>query len=385
MLTLDRSSLKRYLVSILAVSIAIPLTIAVAHFFHGKAPLLFFTVGVVISAAYGGLGPGLLATALSVGIVQSFFQPEMFVLAVAHSNVILFTILGVAVSFILGHLQKTNSALLRANDRLEAAHESLARHTAALSQANEELQRFAYAVAHDLNTPLRGISALTDLLVQRNAGKLDESSEECAAMIITRVQRMQSMIKGLLDYASAVEKPEIRTSVDCNAVVARAMQDLESAIRQCSAQITGTPLPSIPATESHLLQVFSNLIGNAIKYRPSVRQPQIHISAAEQGDDWVFCVSDNGIGLDMKYADEIFGMFRRLHGEGQFEGSGIGLALCKIVIERHGGRIWVESEIGKGCRFFFALPGNSSRDLERKPSRAEEGASQAKTATANRT
>lgn len=386
MQTLDRSSLKRYLVSVLAVSLSIPLTIAVAHFFHGKAPLLFFTVGVVISAAYGGLGPGLLATALSVGIVQSFFQPEMFVLAVAHSNVILFTILGVAVSFILGHLQKTNSALLRANDRLEAARQSLAKHTAALSQANEELQRFAYAVAHDLNTPLRGISALTDLLVQRNAGKLDESSQECAGMIVTRVQRMQSMIKGLLDYAAAVEKPEIRTSVDCNSVVARAIQDLDSAIRQCGAQITVTPLPSIPATESHLLQVFSNLIGNAIKYRPTVRQPQIHISAAEQGDDWVFCVSDNGIGLDMKYAAEIFGMFRRLHGEGQFEGSGIGLALCKIVIQRHGGRIWVESEIGKGCRFFFALPGNNSPALpERKPSRLEEAANQAKTAVANRT
>jgi chemotaxis family two-component system sensor kinase Cph1 len=107
-------------------------------------------------------------------------------------------------------------------------------------------------------------------------------------------------------------------------------------------------------TESQLVQVFSNWISNATKYCPSVRQPQIHISASERGDDWVFCVRDNGIGLDMKSADDIFVLFKRLHGEGQFEGSGIGLALCKPVIQRHGGRIWVESEVGKGC--FFTLP-----------------------------
>jgi light-regulated signal transduction histidine kinase (bacteriophytochrome) len=194
------------------------------------------------------------------------------------------------------------------------------------------------------------------LLVQRNAEKLDDSSKECAGMIVNRVQRMQSMIKGLLDYAAAVEKPEERAVVDCNELVTRALQDLDSSVKDCGAQITVDSLPSVPATESHLVQVFSNLIGNGIKYRPSIRIPQIHISAIEKESEWVFCVTDNGIGLDMKYAKDIFGMFKRLHNEDEYEGSGIGLALSKIVIERHGGRIWVESELGKGSRFLFTLP-----------------------------
>ena len=115
-------------------------------------------------------------------------------------------------------------------------------------------------------------------------------------------------------------------------------------------------MPSIRAAGSPLVQVFSNLIGNALKYRPGVRQPHIRISASERGDDWAFCVSDNGIGLDMQYADEIFGMFRRLHREDSYPGNGIGLALCRMIVERQGGRIWVESEIGKGCRFSFTIP-----------------------------
>jgi signal transduction histidine kinase len=356
MLRLERSRLKRYFVPALSVSAATLLTISIAPYFHGKAPLFFFTVAVIVAADYGGVGPGLLATALGIGIVQLFFKPEMFVLAVPHSNVILFSILGIGTTLILGRLQNANKALSAAKANLQMVNENLANRTESLSQANEELQRFAYALAHDLNTPLRGISALTELLVQRNVEKLDESSKECAAMVVQRIQRMQSMIKGLLDYAAAVEKPEERTDIDCNALVERVVQDLDSAIKECGAQITVDALPSIPATESHLLQVFSNLISNAIKYRPSVRVPQVHISSIDRAGEWVFCVADNGIGLDMKYAKDIFGMFQRLHHESEYEGSGIGLALSKIVVERHGGRIWVESQLGKGSRFLFTLP-----------------------------
>ena len=360
-LGLDRSGPKRYSVSVLSVAAAGILTTAIEPLFQGKAPLFFFTVAAVISAAYGGVGPGLVATGLSVVIVVSFFRAEVLVLAVAHSSLILFAALGVGISLIMGHLHKTNAALVRAKERLEVANERLSERTEALSQANEELQRFAYALAHDLSTPLRGISALTELLVQRNAAKLDKSSRECAGMIVNKVQRTLSMIRGLLDYAAAGEKAEERALVDCTEVVDRAMDDLDSAIKECGAQITIAPLPSVLATDSQLVQVFTNLISNAIKYRLRVRRPQIHISASERNDEWVFCVSDNGIGLEMKYADEIFGMFRRLHGGDQFEGSGIGLALCKMIVQRHGGRIWVESEIGNGSRFFFTLPKGSER------------------------
>jgi signal transduction histidine kinase len=355
-LSLNRSVLARYSLPILFVAVADVSTIAVEPLFQGKAPLFFFTVATLISAGYGGVGPGLLATGLSVVIVSFFFQPEVLVLAVAHSSLALFAVLGVGVSLIIGHLHRVNAALARSNGHLGVAKETLSERTQALSQANEELQRFAYALAHDLSAPLRGISALTALLIERNVEKLDESSKECAEMIVEKVDRAQSMIKGLLDYAAAVEKPEGRALVDCNAVLERAKQDLDTAIEHSGACITVDSLPSVPATESHLVQVFTNLISNAIKYRPSVREPRIRVSASERIDDWVFCVSDNGIGLDMRYADQIFGMFRRLHAEGQYEGTGIGLALCKIVVQRHGGRIWVESEIGKGSRFFFTLP-----------------------------
>jgi signal transduction histidine kinase len=369
-LHLDRSDLKRYSCSVLSVFAAAVLTLAITPLFHGKAPLIFFTVGAVISAAYGGVGPGLLTTGLSVATVLAFFDPSILVLAAAHSSLILFAALGTGLSLILGHLRKANTALARAKERLDVANKALLERTDALSQANEELQRFAFALAHDLNTPLRGISALTELLIERNAEKLDESSTECGGLIVNKVKRMQALIKGLLEYAAATETPERKISLeqriltDCNLVLEEAKLALDSVIRLSGAQITASPLPSVPATESQLVQVFSNLIGNAAKYCPGIRKPQIHISASEQVDNWIFCVSDNGIGLDMKYAEDIFGLFKRLHGEGQFEGSGIGLALCKTVIQRHGGRIWVESELGKGCRFFFTLPkGTDSQTL----------------------
>src|SRR5580693_6677046 len=167
-----RSDVKRYAVSVLSVAVADILTIAIEPLFHGKAPLFFFIAAAVLSAGYGGTGPGLLATGLGAGTVLFFFQPDIMVLAVAHSSVILFGVLGVAISLTLGHLHKSNKALARAKERLEAAHEKLAKRSISLTQANEELQRFAYALAHDLNTPLRGVSALTELLVQRNAGRL---------------------------------------------------------------------------------------------------------------------------------------------------------------------------------------------------------------------
>jgi signal transduction histidine kinase len=355
-LPLDRFDLKRYLVSVASVTIAGGVTAAIEPLFNGKAPLFFFIAASVLSAAYGGLSPGLFATGLGVGVILSFFHTEVLVLSAAHSSLIVFIVLGAGISLIMGHLRKVNAELAIGKDRLETANVRLLERTQALSQANEELQRFAYALAHDLSSPLRGISALTELLVQRNAETFDESSKECAGMIVGKVKRTLSMIKGLLDYAAAGEKPEERTLVDCNEIVRRAMDDLDSTIKDCGGQITVGPLPLVAATDSHLVQVFSNLISNALKYRPSLRQPRIHISSNDQPGEWVFCVSDNGIGLDMKYADEVFGMFRRLHGGEQYEGNGIGLALCKMIIQRHGGRIWVESEIGKGSRFYFTLP-----------------------------
>ena len=362
-LNLSRSGPQRYLVSLLTSGAASLVTAAINPWFVGRSPLIFFVIAIAASAGYGGIGPGLLATGLNLVVVLLFFQPQVVMLTLSHATPVLFVCLGIGLSLMMGRLQRTNMMLARTKERLETANDRLASRTEDLSRANEELQRFAYALAHDLSAPLRSVAALTDLLMQRNAGKFDESSRECAEMIVSRVRRTQGLIKGLLDYAAAVEGPEDGALVDCNLAVRHAMEDLESAIRETSAQITIDPLPSLRATSSHLTQIFSNLISNAIKYRPTVRQPQIHIAATERSDDWLFCVSDNGIGLDMKYADRIFGMFNRLHGEREYKGNGIGLAMCKILIQRHRGRIWVESEVGKGCRFFFTIPKSSIEEV----------------------
>jgi signal transduction histidine kinase len=365
---LQRSNLKHYLVSALGVAVAAVLTLAIRPFFGGKAPLFFFTIVVILSASYGGLGTGLLATALSIGIVVSVFREH--VLVMAHSSLALFALIGVVASVFIERLHRVNAALARSKIEAEDAKEKMSEHaealrrvneklserTEALFKTNEELQRFAYALAHDLHTPLRGISTLTDLLVRRNTEKLDESSKECAALIVAKIRGMQSLIQGLLDYAAAVDKPDERVAMNLNQVVARAIQDVDSAIEATNARITWDALPVVYASESLLVRVFSNLIGNGVKYCPKGRTPEIHISAAEQKNDWVFCVRDNGIGLEIKYAEDIFGIFKRLHSSGEFEGSGIGLALCKMVIQRYGGRIWVESEVGKGSRFLFTLP-----------------------------
>jgi len=381
----QRSSWKHYFASVIASITAAILTVVIEPFFGGKAPLFFFTIAVTLAAAYGGIGPGLLATAISLGFILSILRGEVLVLL--QSSWMLFTLVGIAISAVVGKLHSINAALVQAKDQLAAsknqleytnknlaiANEKLSERTEALANSNEELQRFAHGVAHDLYGPLRTVSALTDLLVARNAEKLDESSKECARLIVNGVQRMRSMIQGLLSYAAVGDEHNDDCPTDCNKVVERVVQDLHYEIETNGALVRSDGLPAVQVNDGHVLQVFLNLIGNAIKYR-SARKPEIHISARDQGGDWVFAVKDNGIGFDMQYADEIFGMFKRLHSGEKYDGSGIGLALTKAVIQRHGGTIWVESEPGRGSTFFFTLPKATVKpsDSLRKPAAGEQ-------------
>jgi len=350
---LHLSDSRRYGIAVVSVFAATLLTLSVEPLFGGRAPLFFFTLAVVASAAFG-VGPGLLATALSVSSALLFFH-EIFALVLLHSNLMLFAIVGAGISIVLGRMQSANTQLRKARADLEAANKQLSEQTQLLSQSNDELRRFAYSVAHDLSTPVRSIAALTELLVHRNLNRLDESSRECAALITGKAGRIQAMIKGLLDYAAAVDKSDTPASADAGVAVRKALQDVDSLIVSSGAQITFDPLPLVAAHESQLVQVFSNLISNAVKYRHRARAPRVHVSAAGQGNQFVFCVRDNGIGLDMRDADTVFGMFKRLHGD-EYDGSGIGLALCKAIVESRGGRIWLESQLGEGTAFYFTLP-----------------------------
>ena len=230
-----------------------------------------------------------------------------------------------------------------------------------LARSNEELGQFAYVASHDLQEPLRMVASFTQLLGRRYKGKLDDDADEFIRYAVEGVQRMQSLIQDLLEYSRVGTRGEPFTPVDCDVLVRRAVSNLAHRIEECGAEVIQGELPTVMADASQMDQLFQNLIGNAIKYRGEAA-PVVRVEAADDGTDWHFTVSDNGIGIDPAYADRIFVIFQRLHGKEQFEGTGIGLSICKKIIERHGGHIWVESEPGDGSTFHFTLPKHGGQD-----------------------
>jgi light-regulated signal transduction histidine kinase (bacteriophytochrome) len=226
--------------------------------------------------------------------------------------------------------------------------------TAELKQSNEDLQQFAYVASHDLQEPLRVVSNFTQLLSRRYKGKLGTDADEFIAFTVDGCQRMQQLINDLLSYCR-IETAGAFGHVDCNEALDQALANLHLAIDESEATITREELPAIDGDRVQIIQLLQNLIGNAIKFRGK-RRPEVRIGAGREGDFWTFFVRDNGIGLEQRHADRIFVIFQRLHGRGEYKGTGIGLSICKKIVERHGGRIWVESEVGEGSVFRFTLP-----------------------------
>ncbi len=240
--------------------------------------------------------------------------------------------------------------------QLEEANANLARQAEELARSNAELEQFAYVASHDLQEPLRMVSSFTQLLAKRYRGRLDADADDFIDYVVGGAVRMQHLINDLLTYSRVGRAGEGFAPTDCAAVVATACANLRTAIEECGAQVTSDPLPTVAAEAPQLLQVFQNLIGNAIKFHRKDAPPRVHVGARRQEGDWLFWVRDNGIGIEPQYAARIFLVFQRLHGRKEYPGTGIGLAICKKVVERHGGRIWVESEPGRGSTFFFTLP-----------------------------
>jgi two-component system CheB/CheR fusion protein len=236
---------------------------------------------------------------------------------------------------------------------------------AALRTTNAELQNFAYALTHDLQEPLRMVVNFTELLGREYSGKLGKEADQFISYSVEGALRIEALLKALLAYWELTERHQDGlTSVDCGAVLAKALLNLQVAIGQSGAIITSDALPTVAAEEVLVMQLFQNLISNSIKYR-SEETPRIHVSAEKVDEGWLIAVRDNGIGIDAQDTDRVFGMFKRLHGS-NIPGSGIGLAVCRKVVERQGGRIWVDSEAGKGSTFKFTLPGgNNKRALRR--------------------
>ena len=258
-------------------------------------------------------------------------------------------------------------ALRRARDELEMrvlerttelaqANDTLARTAEELTRSNLELEQFAYVASHDLQEPLRMVASYLQLIERRYRGQLDSDADEFIGFAVDGAKRMQVLIHDLLEYSRVGTRGKAFESTDCAAVLEEVIANLHVAILESEAAVTHDALPVVLADPIQLTQLLQNLIGNAIKFRRPEAPVQVHVTAAHEGAEWVFSVRDNGIGIPAGQAERIFNIFQRLHTRDQYPGTGIGLAICKRIVERHGGRIWVESQPEHGSTFFFTIP-----------------------------
>lgn len=238
---------------------------------------------------------------------------------------------------------------------LQASLDTQTRYAQELTRSNAELEQFSYVASHDLQAPLSTIAGYAQLLEKRCHNQLDAQGNKFIRNIVNSCERMQALIDDLLEYSRVGRSEKPFDVIDCNLVFEDACANLQLAIRQDQASVTRGDLPRVRGDSFQLLQLFQNLIGNAIKYRSS-EAPMVRVSASRQGDSWVFSVQDNGIGIAEQYHPRIFQLFQRLHSQKQYSGTGIGLAICQRIVDRHGGRLWVESEPNRGSTFYFSIP-----------------------------
>lgn len=254
-------------------------------------------------------------------------------------------------------LEQVGLALHRAllQQQIRQSNLEIQRHAAELAEANTQLEQFAYVASHDLQEPLRMVTSYLQLVEKRYRDRLDADANEFIGYAVDGAARMKRMINDLLAYSRVTTRSQPLELTSCEDLLAQTLSNLEVAIRDNNTLITHDLLPTVKADGTQLMTVFQNLIGNAIKFRAD-KQSHIHISAERRKNEWLFSVQDNGIGIAPEHTERVFAIFSRLHPQSRYPGSGIGLAICKKVIERHGGRIWFESQLGEGTTFFFTIP-----------------------------
>jgi len=255
----------------------------------------------------------------------------------------------------VGHQIGQFIARKQAEAELQEANSQLILKAQQLSRSNAELEQFAYVASHDLQEPLRMIASYTQLILRRYGDRFDGDAREFMDFIVDGATRMKQLIEDLLAYSRVGTHGKAFRPTDSGAAVQKALANLRAAIESSNGTVTCDPLPTINADEFQLVQLFQNLIGNALKFK-GAETPHVHISVNEQADTWTFGVKDNGIGIDGEYFDRIFMVFQRLHSRTDYPGTGIGLAICKKVVDRHGGRLWIESGVGSGSTFWFTVP-----------------------------
>jgi signal transduction histidine kinase len=276
---------------------------------------------------------------------RGFFAMESGISLFAFANIVLFTTV----------IWWNAKLLFRAEEERLKAMEKLKRTTMDLERSNTELQQFAYVASHDLTEPLRMVVSYLDLLNIKAEKKLGDEEREFIGYATDGARRMQNLIQDLLAYARVDTRRQALEPTDCERVLESVLANLKLAIAESNTVVEHEPLPTVPADVVQLTQVFQNLIGNAIRFHGKAA-PRIHVGAGRRDGEWIFHVKDNGIGIDPKNFERIFVLFQRLHTRQEYPGTGMGLAICKKIIERHGGHMWVESKPGDGTTFFFSIP-----------------------------
>ena len=242
-----------------------------------------------------------------------------------------------------------------ANKELAFQNDEKEKRAAELVIANKELEQFAYVASHDLQEPLRMVTSYTQLLEKRYKDKLDQDANDFIKYAVDGANRMQKLINDLLDYSRTTSQGKDFAKVDISQVLGQTISNLQKLIIENNVLITNEDLPELKADESQILRVFQNLIENAVKFKKKTELPKIHISCIKKNDFYEFSVRDNGIGMDMQFHNRVFTIFQRLHSKEEYPGTGIGLSICKRIIERHGGKIWFESKENEGTTFYFTL------------------------------
>jgi signal transduction histidine kinase len=251
---------------------------------------------------------------------------------------------------------RQNRELVGIQVQLETVNKQLSNTLSELERSNEDLEQFAYVASHDLQAPLRTIASYLQVLDEDHGPSLADDARSLVQGAVRSAMRMRELIQDLLAYSRVGSRQMPMEAVDLNGVLQEAVENLRSVLDETGAQLTFDQLPSINGDRIHMVQLFQNLLGNGVKFRRQGVTPKLHIGVERNAEGWCFAVSDNGIGIAREHLERIFVIFQRLHPEGSYPGSGIGLAICKKIVERHRGRIWVESQPGEGTTFRFTLP-----------------------------